>query len=271
MEDKLRLIERNNTLSLVQLPKGKKAISVKWVYKTKLTPNGEVSKHKARLGVKGFLQRQGLDYDEVLALVARLEIVRLVVAIASYNCWEIHKWMWRINISVFKQQMQSEFEMYDLAELAYFLGIEFKQTKLGTFMHQSKYTNDVLKRFQMMECNKASNPVESGILLSQQERDKQVDKTLFRQMIGSLRYICNTRPDIAYGVSLVRIFMEDPQQSHLIAVKRLMRYLRGTIGHGILFPSKKNNKGNNEMIGFSDADWCGDKSDKKSQEDIYSS
>ncbi|XP_019462984.1 PREDICTED: uncharacterized protein LOC109361914 [Lupinus angustifolius] len=115
-----------------------------------------------------------------------------------------------------------------------------------------------------MECNRASIPAETGILLNQPEEDKQVGKTLFRQMIGSLRYICNTISDIGFGVGLVSRFMEDPQQSHLIVVKRLMQYLRGTIGHGILFHSKQNYKGNSEMIGFSDANWCGDKSDRKS-------
>ncbi|XP_019423029.1 PREDICTED: uncharacterized protein LOC109332501 [Lupinus angustifolius] len=116
----------------------------------------------------------------------------------------------------------------------------------------------------MIESNKASTPAESGTLLNQEGNDKPVDKTLFRQMIGSLRYICKTRPDIAYGVGLVSRFMEDPQQSHLVAVKRVMRYLRGTVGHGVLFPFKQNSKNSNEMVGFSDADWCGDKTDRKS-------
>ncbi|XP_019418530.1 PREDICTED: uncharacterized protein LOC109329308 [Lupinus angustifolius] len=98
--------------------------------------------------------------------------------------------------------------MADLGELPYFLGIEFKKTRLGTFMHQTKYTIDVIKRFQMLECNIASTPTETNTLCNQTEEEKQVDKTLFRQIIGSLRYICNTRPYIAYGVGLTSTFME---------------------------------------------------------------
>ncbi|XP_019433889.1 PREDICTED: uncharacterized protein LOC109340623 [Lupinus angustifolius] len=82
-----------------------------------------------------------------------------------------------IDISTFKQQMQSEFEMSDLGELAYFLGIEFKKTKLGIFMHQSKYTSDVLKMFQIRDCNPTTTPVEVGDVTNQDVTKPDVDKT----------------------------------------------------------------------------------------------
>ena len=91
MEEELRSIKRNKTWSLTKLPTGKKAIVVKWIFKTKLNSKGEVTKFKARLVAKGLLQRQGLDYDEVFAPVARLETVRLVIEMTSYNCWEVHQ------------------------------------------------------------------------------------------------------------------------------------------------------------------------------------
>ncbi|XP_019414631.1 PREDICTED: uncharacterized protein LOC109326402 [Lupinus angustifolius] len=115
-----------------------------------------------------------------------------------------------------------------------------------------------------MDCNSVSTSTEAWNIADLAEEDKQVDKILFRQMIGSLRYICNTRPDIAYGVVLVSRFMEVPKQTHLIAVKRVMRYLKGTIGFGITFPTKQNNKNNKKLVGFSDAVWCGNKMDRKS-------
>ena len=83
MKEELELIKRNRTWELVKLPKGKKAIGVKWVYKIKYKPNGDVAKYKARLVAKGFLQREGIDYNEVFAPVARLETVRMIVATAS--------------------------------------------------------------------------------------------------------------------------------------------------------------------------------------------
>ena len=122
-------------------------------------------------------------------------------------------------------------------------------------MHQSKYTIDVLKRFQMLHCNSVSTPVETSAVLDQSGLEKLVDKTMFRQMVGSLRYICNTRPDVAYGVGLVSRFLKAPQQGHLNAVKRLLRYLKGTIGFGLLFPTNLSSN-SCEMIGFSDVDWC---------------
>ena len=91
MREELRSIEKNQTWRLTPLPMGKKAIDVRWVYKVKLNPKGEVSKYKARLVAKGFLQRHGLDYDEVFAPVARIETIRLVVSLASYHCWPIHQ------------------------------------------------------------------------------------------------------------------------------------------------------------------------------------
>ena len=75
MEDELRSIERNHTWDLVQLPKNKKPISVKWVFKLKLDPEGRIVKHKARLVARGFLQKQGVDYTEIFAPVARHETV----------------------------------------------------------------------------------------------------------------------------------------------------------------------------------------------------
>ena len=90
MKEELELIKRNRTWELVKLPKGKKAIGVKWVYKIKHKPNGEVAKYKARLVAKGFLQKEGIDYNEVFAPVARLETVRMIVAVASNRGWPLY-------------------------------------------------------------------------------------------------------------------------------------------------------------------------------------
>lgn len=87
MIEELQSIEKNDTWELVELPPRKTPINVKWVYKTKMKPNGEVGRYKARLVARGFLQRHGLDYNEVFALVARIETISLIVAIASCKKW----------------------------------------------------------------------------------------------------------------------------------------------------------------------------------------
>ena len=89
--EELKSIEKNNTWALISLPPNKKAINVKWAFKVKEGPNGEVLKHKARLVVRGFLQKAGNDYGEVFAPVARMETFRLVVLIASLTNWKIHQ------------------------------------------------------------------------------------------------------------------------------------------------------------------------------------
>jgi len=91
MKKELSSIKKNNTWDLVNLPKGKRPIVVKWVFKAKKNPTGEVVKHKARLVAKGFLQREGVDYGEIFAPVARIETIRLVVAIASMRRWSMHQ------------------------------------------------------------------------------------------------------------------------------------------------------------------------------------
>lgn len=87
MNDEIESIERNDTCELVDLPKNKDCIVVKWVYKTKFKTNGDVDKYNTRLVAKGFSQEYEIDYNEIIALVARLDIVRIILAIAAQNKW----------------------------------------------------------------------------------------------------------------------------------------------------------------------------------------
>ena len=87
----LMAIEKNNTWQLTDLPKGPKAIHVKWVYKIKVKANGEIDRYKARLVAKGFEQREGYDYEEIFFPVARMKIVRLIIALAAQRQWKIHQ------------------------------------------------------------------------------------------------------------------------------------------------------------------------------------
>lgn len=92
MKEKLRSIEKNMTWKLVEKP-DKKQIDVKWVYMLKQRPNGEIVKYKGRLVAKGFLQKPGIDFDEVYAPVARPETIKIVVSTTTYKWWKIHQWM----------------------------------------------------------------------------------------------------------------------------------------------------------------------------------
>jgi len=314
----------NEACDLTELPASKKPIDVKWIFKLKLKPNGEIAKHRERLVARGFMQKVGMDYFEVYAPVARLETVRLLVAIASGRNWPMHHldvksaflngpldeevyvtqppgfkikgkenmvyrlhkalyglkqapraWNKRIDsflvqqefvkckfeygvyvkkgiegnqllicpyvddlivtgsdvnkIEAFKSQMMREFEMSDLGKLTYFLGMEFIEVAEGLVMHQMKYASDILKRFNMMNCNSSSSPAETNMKLVMNEEEEPVDPTLFKQIVGSLRYLCNSRLDIAYAVGIISRFMSKPRASHLLAAKRVMRYIKGTL------------------------------------------
>ncbi|XP_006582472.1 uncharacterized protein LOC114414123 [Glycine soja] len=131
--------------------------------------------------------------------------------------------------------------MSDLGELSYFLGIEFVSTSKWIFMHQKKYAEHILKRFNMMECNSVITPTETGIKLQIDGDEKEVDPTMYKQIVGSLRYLCNTRPNIAYCVGLISRFMEKPKTPHFLAAKRILRYVKGTLDVGILYPYSKKN------------------------------
>jgi hypothetical protein len=90
MKEELTSIEENETLSLVHLPKGHRAIGLKWIFKLKCDEHGNIIQHKARLVAKGYVQRQGINFDEVFAPVARMESVRIVLAAASHHGWTVH-------------------------------------------------------------------------------------------------------------------------------------------------------------------------------------
>jgi len=90
MDSDMQSINKNQTWELVKLPAGHKPIGLKWVYKLKRNEDGEVVKHKARLVAKGYVQKQGIDFEEVFAPVARLDTVRLILALATNRGWQVH-------------------------------------------------------------------------------------------------------------------------------------------------------------------------------------
>ncbi|KAK2378599.1 hypothetical protein QL285_066488 [Trifolium repens] len=167
------------------------------------------------------------------------------------------------DIAAFKRMMHSEFEMTDMGKLNYFLGLQFEETTAGTLLHQKKYMKELLVRFNMLGCNPAETPMETNTKLCLDENGEVVNSTLYKQMVGSLRYLCNSRPDMSFAVGVVSRFVDTPKKSHMTAVKRILRYVQGTLEYGILFPSNNNNIVN-QLIGFSDSDWCGDQVDRRS-------
>eukprot|EP01018_Ginkgo_biloba_P007254 Gb_31263 [translate_table: standard] len=138
-------------------------------------------------------------------------------------------------ISDLTKDLQMNFEMIDLGLLHYFMGIEVWQTPGRVFILQAKYIWEVLRRFRMEDCKPTCTPMETGTKLSVQDEGVKIDGTLYRQLVGSLIYLTSTRPDIAFIVGIVSRFMAEPKQSHWLAAKRILRYLRGTLQYGLEF------------------------------------
>ena len=160
-----------------------------------------------------------------------------------------------------KADLKTRFEMTDSGKCTFVLGIELVDGPDGSVtMCQRRYVDDILKRFGMDECKATVGPVDLSSPLVPSNHGTKVDAP-FREAVGALMHLMTaTRPDIAYAVGYVSRFMENPQQEHWVAVKRIFRYLQGTKSHGVCYqPSDKI-----DFRGYSDADWAGDHADRKS-------
>ena len=317
-------------------------------------------KYKARLVAKGYAQKQGVDYDEVYAPVARIETVRILLALAANGDWEVHHmdvksaflngdlqeqvyvhpppgftdacqsgkvlrlnkalyglkqapraWNARLDqelktlgfqrsivehavykrgtgdslllvgvyvddliicgpnnlkIAEFKEQMKNTFSMSDLGLLSYYLGMEVKQEKHHITICQKAYAAKIVEMVNMTRCNPCDTPMEQRLKLTTAKPGTELDVTSYRRLIGSLRYLVNTRPDIAYAVGIASRFVEAPAKEHWSAVKRIVRYIKGTLDYGCKF-QKGDGIGLN-LLGYTDSDCSGDLVRRKSTSGI---
>jgi hypothetical protein len=156
--------------------------------------------------------------------------------------------------------MESEFQMSMMGELTLFLGIQVKQTKQGTFVHQDKYMKDLMKKFNMTELKPVSTLMSSTTSLGPDEDGEAVDQREYRSMIGSLLYLTATRPDIQFVVGLCVRFQASPRSSHRMVVQRIFRYLKHSPEFGIWYFASSSL----DLVGFFDTDFVGCGIDRKS-------
>jgi hypothetical protein len=124
--------------------------------------------------------------------------------------------------------MQNEFEMSLLGELSFVLGLQIHQSNQGIFISQTNYIIEMLKRFGMEDFKPIITPMQTSCKLSKDDDSKYTDQRQYRSMIGSLLYVTTSRPDVMQGVGQVTRFQAAPKESHVLAVKRIFRYLKGT-------------------------------------------
>jgi hypothetical protein len=149
--------------------------------------------------------------------------------------------------------LQREFAMKDLGPLHHFLGITAERRPQGLFLHQRQYTIDILERAGMSDCKPCSMPADTQAKLSEDDGPPVADATSYQSLTGTLQYLTFSRPDIAYTVQQVCLHMHTPREPHLTALKRILRYLRGSLDYGLLLrPSPTS-----ELVVYTDADWAG--------------
>jgi len=160
----------------------------------------------------------------------------------------------------FANQMKSEFEMSMFGEMNFFLGLQIIKTKKGIFISQTKYVKELLKKFAMEDSKPMSTPMAIGCKLSKGDDSPKADQKKYRSMIGGLLYLTQTRPDIMNVVGLVARFQADPRESHVMAIKKIFRYLKGTVEYGLWYPRDHDFS----LHAYTNADWTRDVDDRKS-------
>ncbi|BBG94371.1 ABC-2 type transporter family protein [Prunus dulcis] len=163
-------------------------------------------------------------------------------------------------ISQLQDYLATEFEMKDLGGLKYFLGIEVARSQQGIFLSQRKYVLDLLTDIGMLDCKPADTPIVQNHHLGEYPDQVPTNKERYQRLVGRLIYLSHTRPDIAYAVSVVSQFMHSPSEDHMNAVLRILRYLKSAPGKGLMFSKH----GHLNIDGYSDADWAGNVTDRKS-------
>ncbi|GKD28980.1 putative ribonuclease H-like domain-containing protein [Tanacetum coccineum] len=241
MQEELLQFNLQKVWTLVDLPKGKRAIRTKWVYRNKKDERGIVVRNKARLATQGYTQEEGIDYDEVFAPVARIEAIRLFFAYASF-----------MGLIVYQMDVKSAFLYGTIKEEVYVCqppGFEDLQ-----------FPNKVYKKFDFTTIKTASTLIKTNKALLNDEEVEDVDVHLYRSMIGSLMYLTASRPDIMFVVCACARFQVTPKVLHLHAVKRIFRYLKGQPKLGIWYPRDSPF----DLEAFSDSDYAGASLDRKS-------
>ena len=164
-----------------------------------------------------------------------------------------------------KQCLLKEFDIKEPGRLKYFLGIEVAHSKQGIFISQQKYVLDLLREIGKLGCKPIDTPIEFNHGLCDAPKDLMVDRGSYHKLVGRLIYLMHTRPDITFNVGVVSRFMHNPKETHLRVVHRILQYLKGSPGRGVLFE-----KGESMILeAYTDADYAGSLDDRRSTSRYY--
>ncbi|KAK2991288.1 hypothetical protein RJ640_024553 [Escallonia rubra] len=282
MKDELSSMEKNQVCELIDLPPGRKTIGNKWVLKVKRKADGSIDKYKARLVAKGYTQLRGVDYEDTFSPVVRFASIRLILAIVAQQ-----------DLELFHMDVKTAFLNGKLDEEIYMAqpegfevkGHERKVCHLKRSIYSLKqssrqwyfrfhhaitsietYIKKIIERFRMHNSKLIDTPMDKACTLTtdhcpkNDEEKNRMSKVPYAAAVGSLMYamLC-TRPDICYAVGLVSRYQSNPGPAHWNAVKRILRYLRGTTDLVLCYHG-----GDLRLRAYSDADWGADRDEHRS-------
>ncbi|GJX45511.1 retrovirus-related pol polyprotein from transposon TNT 1-94, partial [Tanacetum coccineum] len=347
MQEELNEFERLEVWELVPRPDKVMVITLKWIYKVKLDELGGILKNKARLVARGYRQEEGIDFEESLAPVSRLEAIRIFLAFAAHmnmaiyqmdvktaflngnlreevyvsqpdgfvdpdnpnHVYKLKKALYGLKqaprawydmlssflisqdfskgsvdptlfirkegkelllvqvyvddiifaastpelCDLFAKIMCSKFKMSMMGKILFFLGLQISQSPRGIFINQSKYALESLKKYGFDSCDPVDTPMVEKSKLDEDKEGKAVDPSHYRGMIGTLLYLTASRPDLQFAICMCARYQARPTEKHLHAVKRIFRYLRGTVNGGLWYPKDSSIA----LTAFADADHAG--------------
>nr|GFB11241.1 ribonuclease H-like domain-containing protein [Tanacetum cinerariifolium] len=230
MRDEYSALIKNKTWVLVPRPTDTNIVRCIWLFHHKYLGDGTLSRYKARLVANGSTQLEGVDVDETFSpVLSNPHLLQQTIA-----------------------PLHQKFSMTDLGSLNYFLDISVTRDSFGMFLSQKKYVVKILEKAHMVNCNSSRTSVDSESKLGA-DGDLISDPTVYRSLAGYLQYLTFTRLDISYAVQQVCLYMHDPREPYFLALKRVLRYVRGTLDYGLqLFFSSTT-----DLVACLDVDWAG--------------
>ncbi|GJV74742.1 retrovirus-related pol polyprotein from transposon TNT 1-94 [Tanacetum coccineum] len=273
MQEGLNEFERLEVWELVPRPDKVMVITLKWIYKVKLDELGGIIKSKACLVAHGYRQEEGIDFEEAFAPVARLDSIQIFLAYVAH-----------MNMVVYQMDVKTAFLNGILREEVYVSqpdgfvdqdnlnhvnrgshiihkktrqrsspGLQISQSPRGMFINQSKYALESLKKYGMESNDPVDTLMAEKSKLDEDTQGKAVDPTHYRGMIGTLMYLTASRPDLIFVVCMCARYQAKPTEKHLHAVKRIFKYLRGTVNQGFWYPKDSSIA----LTAYADADHAG--------------
>ncbi|GJQ97320.1 retrovirus-related pol polyprotein from transposon TNT 1-94 [Tanacetum coccineum] len=266
MLEELNEFKRLEVWELVPLPDKVMVITLKWTYKVKLDELVGILKNKAHLVAHGYRLEEGIDFEKSFALVARLDAIRIFLAFTAHMKMIVYQMDVKTTFlnSILREDVYvsqpDEFvdkdnlnHVYKLKKDLYGLKQAPRACPRGIFLNQSKYALESLKKYGMESSDLVDTPMVEKSKLDEDTQEKVIDPTHYRGMVGTLRYLTATRPDLTFVVCMCAQYQAKPTEKHLHAVKRIFKYLRGTVSRGLWYPKDSSIA----LTAYVDADYAG--------------